>query len=115
MARAVAINLKARINIPASTIAIIWFRRILPAFRLPTDPLAIALELEERYPPLNDSLASELGLNAPGLEADELAAVFAGNVTPPGAEPIARAYAGLNSAISFLSLAMAAQSSSARS
>jgi serine/tyrosine/threonine adenylyltransferase len=43
---------------------------------------------------LNDSLASELGVNAPGLEADELAAVFAGNVTPPGAEPIAMAYAG---------------------
>ncbi len=42
----------------------------------------------------NDSLASELGVNAPGLEADELAAVFAGNVTPPGAEPIAMAYAG---------------------
>jgi uncharacterized protein YdiU (UPF0061 family) len=42
----------------------------------------------------NDSLASELGLNASGLEADELAAVFAGNVTPPGAEPIAMAYAG---------------------
>ena len=42
----------------------------------------------------NDSLASELGVNAPGLEADELAALFAGNVTPPGAEPIAMAYAG---------------------
>ena len=42
----------------------------------------------------NDSLASELGVNASGLEADELAAVFAGNVTPPGAEPIAMAYAG---------------------
>ena len=39
-------------------------------------------------------LASELGLNASGLEADELAEVFAGNVTPPGAEPIAMAYAG---------------------
>jgi serine/tyrosine/threonine adenylyltransferase len=39
----------------------------------------------------NESLASELGVNAQGLEPDELAAVFAGNVTPPGAEPIAMA------------------------
>ncbi len=42
----------------------------------------------------NEALAWELGVNAQGLEADELAAVFAGNVTPPGAEPIAMAYAG---------------------
>src|SRR5580692_3752133 len=42
----------------------------------------------------NESLASELGVNAQGLEPDELTAVFAGNVTPPGAEPIAMAYAG---------------------
>ena len=42
----------------------------------------------------NESLASELGVNAQGLEPDELAAVFAGNVTPPGAEPIAMVYAG---------------------
>ena len=39
----------------------------------------------------NESLASELGVNAQGLEPDEMAAVFAGNVTPPGAEPIAMA------------------------
>jgi serine/tyrosine/threonine adenylyltransferase len=37
----------------------------------------------------NESLASELGVDAQSLEADELAAVFAGN-----AEPIALAYAG---------------------
>ncbi len=42
----------------------------------------------------NESLASELGVNAQGLEPNELAAVFAGNVTPAGAEPIAMAYAG---------------------
>ena len=42
----------------------------------------------------NDALAAELGINAQGLEADALAAVFGGNVTPPGAEPIAMAYAG---------------------
>ena len=42
----------------------------------------------------NELLASELEVNAQGLEPDEMAAVFAGNVTPPGAEPIAMAYAG---------------------
>ena len=42
----------------------------------------------------NESLASELGVDTRGLEPEELAAVFAGNVIPPGAEPIAMAYAG---------------------
>jgi len=41
----------------------------------------------------NGSLASELGLRTEGVEPDELAAVFAGNVIPLGAEPIAMAYA----------------------
>ena len=34
----------------------------------------------------NDSLASELGIDTRGLDPDELAAMFAGNVTPPGAQ-----------------------------
>jgi uncharacterized protein YdiU (UPF0061 family) len=42
----------------------------------------------------NELLASELGIHTRGLEPDELAAVFAGNVIPPGADPIAMAYAG---------------------
>ena len=42
----------------------------------------------------NKSLAAELGVDTRGLEPDGLAAVFAGNVMPPGAEPIAMAYAG---------------------
>jgi uncharacterized protein YdiU (UPF0061 family) len=42
----------------------------------------------------NDSLAAELGVDTRELEPDELAAVFAGSVTPLGAEPIAMAYAG---------------------
>src|SRR5688572_180348 len=33
-------------------------RRLLAAVRLRADPLAVALELERRFPPLNDSLAS---------------------------------------------------------
>src|SRR5262249_55451518 len=32
--------------------------RVRDALRLPTDPLAVALELEARFPRLNDSLAS---------------------------------------------------------
>ena len=42
----------------------------------------------------NESLASELGVDTRGLEPDGVASVFAGNVMPPGTEPIAMAYAG---------------------
>ena len=42
----------------------------------------------------NELLASELGVDTRGLEPDGIASVFAGNVIPPGAEPIAMAYAG---------------------
>jgi len=42
----------------------------------------------------NDALASELGIDTRALGPERLAAIFAGNETPPGAEPIAMAYAG---------------------
>jgi uncharacterized protein YdiU (UPF0061 family) len=42
----------------------------------------------------NESLALELGVDTRGLEPDELAAIFAGNLVPRGAEPIAMTYAG---------------------
>jgi uncharacterized protein YdiU (UPF0061 family) len=42
----------------------------------------------------NELLAGQLGIDTRGVEPDELAAIFAGNVLPPGAEPIAMAYAG---------------------
>ena len=42
----------------------------------------------------NESLAEELGIDTRGIVPDELAAIFAGNVIPPGAEPIAMANAG---------------------
>jgi uncharacterized protein YdiU (UPF0061 family) len=42
----------------------------------------------------NDALAAELGIDTGGLGPDALAAIFAGNETPRGAEPIAMAYAG---------------------
>ena len=42
----------------------------------------------------NDALASELGIDTRGVGPDGLASTFAGNHMPPGAEPIAMAYAG---------------------
>lgn len=43
---------------------------------------------------LNRSLARTLGLDPEGLATPEGAAVFAGNALPPGARPLAQAYAG---------------------
>ena len=43
---------------------------------------------------LNAPLATALGLDAAGLAGPDAAAVFAGNAIPPGADPIAQAYAG---------------------
>ena len=49
----------------------VWFRRIVPAFRLRTDSLSIALELEERFPRLNDSLASAVSFLGEEVQADD--------------------------------------------
>ncbi|HEX2862585.1 MAG TPA: YdiU family protein [Lacunisphaera sp.] len=43
---------------------------------------------------LNHSLATQLGLDPQALGTDDAAALFAGNRLPPGAKPIAQAYAG---------------------
>ena len=43
---------------------------------------------------LNDALAAELGLDPEALRSPEGVAVLAGNATPPGATPVAQAYAG---------------------
>jgi len=42
----------------------------------------------------NDALAAELGLDVSRLDDATKAAIFAGNIVPAGAEPIALAYAG---------------------
>ncbi len=42
----------------------------------------------------NHSLSNELGLSGTGLDSPDGAAVFAGNVIPDGAEPLAMAYSG---------------------
>ena len=43
---------------------------------------------------LNKRLAAELGVDVDSLDANTVAAIFAGNAIPAGAEPIALAYAG---------------------
>lgn len=43
---------------------------------------------------LNHPLAQELGLDPRALDGEDGAALFAGNVVPEGAQPIAQAYAG---------------------
>ncbi len=49
---------------------------------------------EPRLVVFNKPLAEQLGLNASALQSDNGAAIFAGNLAPEGAEPIAQAYAG---------------------
>jgi uncharacterized protein YdiU (UPF0061 family) len=56
--------------------------------RLSPTPVA-----EPRLIKFNELLAEELGVDTRGLGPDKLAAIFAGNVIPLGAEPIAMAYA----------------------
>jgi uncharacterized protein YdiU (UPF0061 family) len=55
------------------------------------DPVGVA---DPRLIKLNTSLAAELGLEPGGLDEATLAAIFAGNLIPEGADPIAIAYAG---------------------
>jgi uncharacterized protein YdiU (UPF0061 family) len=64
--------------------------------RLPEPLFAPATPVAVRSPAVvvvNESLAADLGLDAAVLR-DAGPAVFAGNELPPGAEPIAQAYAG---------------------
>jgi len=49
---------------------------------------------EPRLVVLNRPLAASLGLDAEALDTPEGASIFAGNVLPDGAQPIAQAYAG---------------------
>lgn len=43
---------------------------------------------------LNHRLAAEMGLDFSALSPEQAAALLAGNVTPPGSQPLAQAYAG---------------------
>jgi protein adenylyltransferase len=42
----------------------------------------------------NETLAADLQLSLPAADAESQAALFSGNILPPGSEPIAMAYAG---------------------
>jgi len=61
---------------------------MLHASALPTPVAAPRLVV------LNHRLAAWLGLDADRLEAGDAAAMLSGNVSPPGAAPLAQAYAG---------------------
>jgi len=67
------------------------YARLPEAFYVRLNPVPV------RTPKLvvfNVALAQFLGLNPDALKGDEGAAVFSGNRTPEGAEPLAQAYAG---------------------
>lgn len=57
--------------------------------KLPPAPVA-----SPRLIRLNHALAEELGLDAQALDSQQGAEIFAGNLLPQGAEPLAMAYAG---------------------
>ena len=67
------------------------FARELEGFYTPWRPVAAPAP---RLLFLNHSLAEELGLDVASLDDAALAATFAGNTLPDGAEPLAQAYAG---------------------
>ena len=67
------------------------FARELEGFYVPQQAAVVR---EPRLLFLNESLAKELGLDLSGLDDAAKAAIFAGNILPDGAEPLAQAYAG---------------------
>lgn len=67
------------------------YARLPDYFRAEWKPVPV---LHPRLVVFNEALALELGLNPTALRGDEGAQIFAGNVLPEGAQPIAQAYAG---------------------
>jgi serine/tyrosine/threonine adenylyltransferase len=67
------------------------YARELPGFYAPA---TAATAPAPRLVKLNHALARELGLNAEALDSPVGAEIFSGNYAPPGAEPLAQAYAG---------------------
>jgi uncharacterized protein YdiU (UPF0061 family) len=67
------------------------YARDLPGFSLPVEAAHVPAP---RLLKLNRALAEELGLDPHRLEGAEGAAWFSGNAVPPGARPVAQAYAG---------------------
>ncbi|MFM7689708.1 MAG: protein adenylyltransferase SelO family protein, partial [Alphaproteobacteria bacterium] len=67
------------------------YARLLERFYIRQEPIAVAAP---RLVFFNAPLAGALGLDAAALSGAEGAAIFAGNLVPEGAEPLAMAYAG---------------------
>jgi uncharacterized protein YdiU (UPF0061 family) len=67
------------------------YARELPGFATPWRPAAVPAPHALFF---NAPLAEELGLDVAALQGEAGAALFAGNVVPEGAEPVAQAYAG---------------------
>ena len=67
------------------------YARELEGFAVPWQPAAAP---EPRLRFLNRALAEELALDPEALAREEGVACLVGNALPPGAEPIAQAYAG---------------------
>ena len=67
------------------------FARELKRFYVPLRPAAVSAP---RLLFLNEALAEELALDLAPLDSAARAAIFAGNLLPEGAEPLAQAYAG---------------------
>ena len=67
------------------------YSRLPEAFHTRVNPTPVA---EPRIVLFNRPLACSLGLNPAAFAGPDTAALFAGNQIPPGAEPIAQAYAG---------------------
>jgi uncharacterized protein YdiU (UPF0061 family) len=67
------------------------YARDLPGFYVAHQPATVPAP---RLLFLQRTLAAELGLDVQALDGAVGASIFAGNTVPPGAEPIAQAYAG---------------------
>ncbi|HMT43669.1 MAG TPA: YdiU family protein [Chakrabartia sp.] len=65
--------------------------RTMDGFHVPTDPEPAP---DPRLILINRPLAARLGLSLDGVDETQLAASFSGTSLPPGAEPLAQAYAG---------------------
>ncbi len=67
------------------------YARLPDVFFAPAEPARVK---SPRVAVLNRELAADLGLNLDALPPDNAAALFAGQLLPAGARPIAQAYAG---------------------
>ncbi len=67
------------------------YARQLEGMYVPVDPTPVS---SPRLITFNHALAAELGIDLNGCDEAGIASLFSGNVVPPGAMPLAMAYAG---------------------